>query len=347
MQILDAGEYTVEVTFELKDELKANYSGVNVTNFVAGATKYKITPKTITEDELKAMLIVNPDGSNGNNIFEYNKGTTHTGAVTIKTGINGLGIIEVEHYNENTKIDAPENVGTYDIKVNITGATNYVFGDVNSANINGVKVGEIVINPVAYNLDLTGVDYDSLSFEYDAQSHRPVLTGLTDQNVTVSYKYKDKDGNEIAEGTEIKNAGNYTVEAKFELTDEAKKNYSAVNPESELTNFKITPKTITETELKAMLEVTPDGTNNNNIFNYKAGETHTGAVVIKNGIEGLGTVTVEHYNGETKVDAPENVGTYDIKVNVTGATNYAFGTDKNANISGVKVRRNKNKSNSI
>ena len=325
----EIGIHSVKANFEIKDAYKNNY---NVPN--------SITAKMTIEQgvyNLPASIRVDK-----NTLTYTYDGTYHIPSM--------LGVDD----DENIKITG------YIIKDSNLNTTNV---NVNDANL-GVKNAETYQVAVLFELTEKGKElyktiapssYTINGFKINPRPITVVVTPTSniygEKEEYIDYTLKDETqiatgDNKNSLGIELKKADG-TNAGKYNVTGTAKNKNYMVDIEGGENAYTIEPKVLTETELKAMLEVTPDGTNNNNIFNYKAGETHTGAVVIKNGIEGLGTVTVEHYNGETKVDAPENVGTYDIKVNVTGATNYAFGTDKNANISGVKVRRNKNKSNSI
>ena len=247
---VNVGAYETTIHFDYD---KNNYIGLDSCDVIT-----TINPKPVTISLL-------------NNTFNY------TGSVpSLVTVVKG--VVAGDSCEANLASHTNINKGTYYIAVESLTNSNYTFTP-------GI---ELMYEIKSITVDLSGINYENVSAEYDGRSHRPVLSGTLPEGVTY-----------IIDDIPCKDAGTYKVKCSFVSNNI---NYKAPEPIYATVNIAKRPIYVIFSEPSNMMA--------NGIIK-KIGVTFTGNV------DGEVVAYEENYSEE-----PITAGDYNLTVTLPTKTNY-------------------------
>ena len=295
----DGNSHNIKITGKLPEGVTVQYEGNNkrdvgeytvIAKFTGGEDKenYNEIPN------MQATLKITPRTPAKEDLKYTIKSTEYSGKtqgieVTANDGIQGLGEITVK-YNGN--IDKPVNVGKYKVTVTIGEGTNY------SATEQDIELGEYEITRKAPSKE--DLSYSITSTEYTGKAQGIKVTakdGIKGLG-TITVKYNGSTDEPI-------NAGTY----KITVSIAEGTNYSATEQDIELENYIITAKTPSKEDLEYNLE-----------SKEYTGEEQEIEVTAKEGINGIGTITVKYDDSNNK---PKDAKVYTVTVDIAEGTNYS------------------------
>ena len=184
---INAGKYTVTVSFELDDEYAQNYA------VPEDMTAVLTIEKANVELDFDGALTKVYDGKE--NAHGITATANYEGAtVTYKLSFGGE---EVTGWKE---------VGTYTLEMTVAESQNY-FGTKLTVKIEVIKA----------TYDLSGISFKDTTVTYDGSAKALEITGTLPTGVTVTYVYTQ--GGDEVDASNVKNAGTYTVTATFASDD--------------------------------------------------------------------------------------------------------------------------------
>ena len=237
-------------------------------------------------------------------------GTVKTATVTPKNGVVGMGQVTVKYYSDadhTQSVENPTNAGTYYVVATVAEGDNYyppMLGVSDPSWYFTIDKADPNAGDFTYTAP-ANLTYDGTA-KSAAVTAKNGVTGMGD--VTVNY-YSDAQRTIPATPTDV---GTYYVGitvaegTNYNATDTDLHNedwwftIGKTNPAAK--NFTFTPPA----------DLTYDGT------------AKSASVTVKNGVNGMGPVTVKYYSDAncTTEANPVNVGTYYVGVTVEGGSNY-------------------------
>ncbi len=188
----NAGTYNAKATFELSEELQANYNAVSPT-------------------EMNATLTINKAAYKLPENVKFENATVDYDGDEHEITVSNLPVGITAKYENNKGT----NAGTYNAKA------IFELSEELQANYNAVSPIEmnatLTINKIAYELP-ENVKFENATVDYDGDEHEITVSNLP---VGITAKYENNKGT---------NAGTYNAKATFELSEELQANYDAVSP---------------------------------------------------------------------------------------------------------------------
>ena len=230
-------------------------------------------------------------------------------AATVESTQTGMGAVTVKYYSDeacSSEVESPTDVGTYYVGITVEEGDNY-------SAVSTVLHDESWKFTINRAMPSTGsFTYEAPSdLTYDGNAKTATVVGASGMgDVTVKY-YSDAECTSEMQQTPT-NVGTYYVGITVAEGD----NYSAVSDVLHDSSWRFT-----------INKATPIATN----FTYNApsdltydGNAKSATVVPKDGITGMGNVTVKYYSDQycTEEVPPTNVGTYYVGITLDEGNNY-------------------------
>ena len=228
----DVGSYKFVVTVSIKDVKLTHYifaSGETSKDF---SFEFEIFQKTID------VSGVNCDADE----FTYNGSEQQPDLTGVPDYVNAT--LKLYYSGEMTPIESAVNAGNYRIEVE--------FAPVNSnykLSSNGKLTFNFKISPL--EIDVSNLEFDSFTFEYDEKAHKPELVEIPDHvQITYNLFLINTLSNEETYVDEAIDAGKYRY--KLWLSEE-NSNYALIGQKSYVIDFEIKPNRIVIADIDALL----------------------------------------------------------------------------------------------
>ena len=229
---IDVGSYKFVVTVSIKDVKLTHYifaSGETSKDF---SFEFEIFQKTID------VSGVNCDADE----FTYNGSEQQPDLTGVPDYVNAT--LKLYYSGEMTPIESAVNAGNYRIEVE--------FAPVNSnykLSSNGKLTFNFKISPL--EIDVSNLEFDSFTFEYDEKAHKPELVEIPDHvQITYNLFLINTLSNEETYVDEAIAAGKYRY--KLWLSEE-NSNYALIGQKSYVIDFEIKPNRIVIADIDALL----------------------------------------------------------------------------------------------
>ena len=286
----DTGEYTFKLNVD--DSGKNFNSAENLSKEDWKFTIKKVNPK-VTD-----ISVSYPDSLT----YDGNGKTVTPGPIEGKTG---MGEITVDYYQGSDKLsEPPKKAGEYTFKLNIAGGNN--FNGIENLTCDGwkFKIDKATPSTSDFKVDIPS------DTTYDGNEKEVTITGLPEGIGEYSVTYYGSDDKPLT--GKPKDNGKYKVKISFSEGDNF---YGKDDLESDSWNFtigKATPKASDFDVTVPDQDCTYDG-------NVKEA-----SVKLNSTLDGIGIFEVVYYDDkDNKLEsAPKEPGTYKVKINVAGGTNY-------------------------
>lgn len=259
---------------------------------------FTITKATLKATDIPLVMPKNPVYNGGSQTVSIdNSGKISADNINVK-------YYKVLENGETESLDsAPINAGTYKVKVDVTGEDNYedvidltcdewqftiAKKELSTITIGGIDAKTYTGSPLTPSVNVAITD---------AEGGHPVT--LAPEEYEVTY---DKNINAGEAIVKITLTGNYTYNGNSE----------------DLTKTFIINKATPDVEKFAF--TAPEN------LTYDGNEK-TATVVVKDGITGMGAITIKYYDSEGKEVTPKAEGTYTVKIDIAEGTNFVAATE--------------------
>ncbi|SDJ55473.1 Listeria/Bacterioides repeat-containing protein, partial [Lachnospiraceae bacterium G41] len=286
----DAGEYTFKLNVD--DSGKNFNSAENLSKDDWKFTIKKVNPK------FTDISVSYPDSLT----YDGNGKTVTPGPIEGKTG---MGEITVNYYQGSDKLsEPPKKAGEYTFKLNIAGGNNFNGIENLTSDSWKFKIDKATPSTSDFKVDIPS------DTTYDGNEKEVTITGLPEGIGEYSVTYYGSDEKPLT--GKPKDNGKYKVKISFAEGDNF---YGKDDLESDSWNFtigKATPKASDFDVTVPDQDCTYDG-------NVKEA-----SVKLNSSLDGMVTFEVVYYDDkDNKLEsAPKEPGTYKVKINVAGGTNY-------------------------